>query len=215
MAIENNIWPFIIVNLALGSDSIEITKSMVTYLGCYLDGVARTMSYYMGEHIANNTRFNCARSCYSANKTFIYSGTEVGYWEVFFWNRRIDCLEKFILEIFCLRHECFCDYSSERFEKIDETRCNQNCHGDQNETCGDNWSLSISKLTVPETTTTYTTIFTGYWSEWSGWSYCKKVVDFHVYSSFTAESFEIDCNSIGKKVLIQWNKSFFQIWRHI
>ena len=44
-------------------------------------------------------------------------------------------------------HECFCGSSSVGFKAASEGDCSTNCYGDKTEKCGNNYRLSIYKIT--------------------------------------------------------------------
>jgi len=87
-----------------------------SYVGCYKDSSARTLTGETFVNLGQVSSTGCVNHC--ASKGFSIAGTEYG-------------------------GECFCGNSLTKIEKLSEDKCGMACKGAPNEKCGGSWALSV------------------------------------------------------------------------
>jgi hypothetical protein len=84
--------------------------------GCYKDSRDRFLSGEKLPNIGKVSNTKCIEYCNS--KGFSIAGTQYG-------------------------GECFCGNSLSTIEKLDDSKCSMSCEGDETQTCGGDWALSV------------------------------------------------------------------------
>ncbi|KAK0623353.1 hypothetical protein B0T14DRAFT_392225, partial [Immersiella caudata] len=85
-------------------------------VGCYKDSSDRFLSGEKLPKLGKVSNTNCVEYCDS--KGFSIAGTQYG-------------------------GECFCGNSLSTIEKLDDSKCDMSCKGDETQTCGGSWALSL------------------------------------------------------------------------
>ncbi|KAJ4304324.1 hypothetical protein N0V88_001937 [Collariella sp. IMI 366227] len=86
------------------------------YVGCYRDNAKRRIAGEILPKLGLVSNTACVNYC--ASKGFAVAGTEYG-------------------------GECYCGNSISTAEKLDDKECAMKCKGDDKQTCGDDWALSV------------------------------------------------------------------------
>ncbi|KAH6849794.1 hypothetical protein B0I37DRAFT_97008 [Chaetomium sp. MPI-CAGE-AT-0009] len=86
------------------------------YVGCYKDTTERALRGEVLPKIGDASNTACVDYC--ASKGFAIAGTEYG-------------------------GECFCGNTLTATEKLDDAKCDMACKGNDNQTCGGDWALTV------------------------------------------------------------------------